>query len=81
LLEKNLHEIDGKTVEIKEKINEKGHLFRALHEVDIVKAVKESLGADILPEFVVLEKPLKTKGEHKVVIKANNKTASVTISI
>jgi large subunit ribosomal protein L9 len=81
LLSKNLHEVDGKTVEIKLKANEKGHLFAGLHKEELPKYIKASLGADIDPHFIELSKPIKEVGAHEIHIKALDKKAIINISV
>ncbi len=81
LLLKNLHTIDGKTVEIEREANEKGSLFAGIHKDEIVKAVKEVIDVDLLPDFIVLDKPLKEVGEHKIELKVHGKSASFTLNI
>ena len=81
LLEKNLHEIEGKTVVIKAKASEQGHLFGSIHKEDLVDAIKAQIHGDILTDFIDLPKPIKTIGDHEVVIKANGKEARITVSV
>jgi large subunit ribosomal protein L9 len=81
LLAKNLHEIDGKTATIKVKANEKGHLFAALHTAEIAHAIKESLGGDIMADFIALDHNIKQVGEHSIEIKAGGKSAKVKLSV
>jgi len=81
LLIKNLHEIEGKEVTIKEKANSKGHLFAQLHAEEIVKAVKNSIGADIHADFIKLDKPIKETGAHDIKIMVGNKKAILKLLI
>lgn len=81
ILSKNLHEIDGKEVVIKVKANEKGHLFASLHASEIVVAIKESIGADILADFIVLEKPIKETGTHEILINVGGKKATIKLMV
>ncbi len=81
LLAKNLHEVDGKTVEIKAKANEKGHLFAGIHKEELPKFIKESLGAEISVNFIELEKPIKEVGEIEITVKAHDKQAKINISV
>src|SRR3989338_385803 len=73
LLNKNLEEIKGKTIVIKGKANEQGHLFSAIHKKEILEAMREQHHADISEEFIVLEKPIKAIGEFEIPIKIKNK--------
>ncbi len=81
LLAKNLHTIDGKTVEMEAEANEKGSLFAGIHKDEIVKAVKEEIDVDLLPDFIVLDKAIKETGEHKIELKVHGKAATFTLNI
>jgi large subunit ribosomal protein L9 len=81
LLAKNLHTIHDKEVTIEREANEKGSLFAGIHKEEIVKAVKEEIDVDLLPEFIVLDKPLKEIGSHKIDLKVHGKSATFTLNI
>ncbi len=81
LLSKNIHTIDGQTVEIEAEANEKGSLFAGIHKDEIVKAVKEVIDVDLLPDFIVLDKAIKETGEHKIELKVHGKSATFTLNI
>ncbi len=68
LLMKNLEEIKDKTITIRAKADEKGHLFSAIHEKTIVEVMSQEHRAQIAEEFIVLEKPIKTIGEFEIPI-------------
>ena len=55
LLIKNLEEIKDKTIIIKAKADEKGHLFSAIHEKMIVEVMEKEYHARIDEKFIVLE--------------------------
>lgn len=69
LFEKNLESLNAVTVVIKEKANEKGHLFASIHPKEISKAVKEQHHIDIPEEMIELVQPIKEIGEYKVRVK------------
>ena len=81
LLQKNMKAIGALKIVMKEKANEKGHLFAQIHKEEIVKAVKEQSELDILPDFIVLEKPIKEVGEHKIEVKAGEKSAVFALTV
>ena len=81
LLSKTLHELEGKVVEIKVQANKQGHLFAGIHASEIAEYIKKSTHAEILPEFINLEKPIKETGEHKIEVMASGKKAYITLSI
>ena len=81
LLIKNLEEIKDKTVTIKSKANDKGHLFSAIHKNDIIEEMKKQQHADISEEFVILEKPIKEVGEFEIPIAIKNKKSSFKLIV
>ena len=81
LLLKNLEDINEAVVTLKEKANEKGHLFAAIHKPELVAAIKAQTRLDLAPEYIVLEKPIKTVGEHMIEVKVGDKTATFKLVI
>jgi len=81
LLLMNLKSIDGVTLEMSEKANEKGHLFAGIHKDEIIAAMNTQKHINLLPEFIILEKPIKEVGEHSVEIKIKDKKAILKLSI
>ena len=81
LLLKNLKDISDVTVEISGKANEKGHLFAGIHKEELITALKEQTRLDIAPEYIVLDKPLKEVGEHKVSVKVQEKSVEFKLVI
>lgn len=66
LLKKNLADISGKIVTIKARANEKGNLFKAIHEKDIVEQLKKIHQIDLDPLYVKLDSPIKDIGSHDI---------------
>lgn len=62
----SIAKIKGARVEVSAKANEQRHLFAALHEKDIAKALSEKTGVNVPPELLRLPHPVKTLGEHAV---------------
>jgi large subunit ribosomal protein L9 len=81
LLIKNLKNIDGATVTIKGRANEKGHLFAGIHTGEIVPEITAQTRVQINPEFIVLEKPIKEVGEYDIEIKVQNKSAKFKLVV
>jgi len=81
LLMKNLEEIKDKVVHIKAKADEKGHLFKGIHNKEIAEAMKVEHRADINPEFIDLEKPIKMVGEFDVLINVRDKKSSFKLVV
>lgn len=81
LIAKNLKSIHDAVVTVSVDANEKGHLFAGLHAAEIAPLVKEQTRIDVLPEFIVLDKPIKEVGEHKIDIKVQGKSATFTLKV
>jgi large subunit ribosomal protein L9 len=91
LLMKNLEEIKGKVVHMKGKADlprlasgkagEKGHLFAAIHKEDIIRALKEQHHAEVSPDSIALEKPIKEIGEFEIPIKVKGKRSSFKLVV
>lgn len=67
-------------IKIAADTNEKGHLFKAIHESDIVAAAKES-GVEIDVSMLKINSPIKEVGEHVVILMQSDKTAEITIEV
>lgn len=81
LLIKNLEEIKNKTIIIKAKADEKGHLFSAIHEKIMVEAMEKEYHAQIDKKFIFLEKPIKEIGEFEIPIVIKNKKSSFKLIV
>lgn len=81
LLVKNLKDLDGKTLTIVGKANEKGHLFAGLHREAIAAELLRQTELQIDPSFIQLEHPLKEVGEHVVEVKGGEKSVKFKVVI
>ena len=81
LMLKNLKEVDGITVTMIEKANEKGHLFAGIHKAEIIPAIEKQTRLQIAPEFLILDKPIKEVGEHKLEVQIKDKKAKFILSV
>jgi len=81
LILKNLKNIDGVTINISDKANEKGHLFAGIHKDQIIAELKKETRLEVLPEFIDLEKPIKEVGEHSVKVTIQGKTATFKVVV
>ncbi len=70
LLVMNIKGLDGKTITIAGKANEKGHLFAGLHREAIAAELQKQTELQIDPSFIQIDHPLKEVGEHIVEVKA-----------
>lgn len=80
LLEKGFQELNDLIITMSVKANPEGHLFASIHPREIVKAVTEKTGIKIEVPWIV-NKPLKSIGEHEIVLKVEGKTASFKVII
>jgi large subunit ribosomal protein L9 len=81
LLLKNLDELKDKSITMKGKANEKGHLFSAIHKKEIIEAMAEQHRAEIGEEFIDLPKPIKEIGEHEIPIDIKGKKSSFKLVV
>ncbi|PIR58097.1 MAG: 50S ribosomal protein L9 [Parcubacteria group bacterium CG10_big_fil_rev_8_21_14_0_10_38_31] len=81
LLLKNLAELDGKEISLKEKTNDKGHLFAGVHREEIAGAIKSQLGVDVPALNIDLEHPIKEIGEFEVEVRVDSKKAKLKVKI
>lgn len=72
--------INNKKIEIKIKANEKGHLFKAVKESDVVKAIRDITGIEI-EEYLVQMDHIKELGSHTIKIKKGDRAGSCEIII
>ncbi len=81
LASKSLKKIAGKTIILKEKANEKGHLFAKVNKSEIVNIIEKDTGVVLLEDMVVLENPIKEVGEHEIKLKAGESEVSFKLTI
>ena len=66
---KNLSLVKDVVLEIKAKVNEKGHLFQGIGKKEIAEAIKKAKGAELIEEFIALDKSIKEVGEFDIPVK------------
>ena len=75
-----LEKVHGKTIVLKGKANEEGHLFAGIHKDTIVEAIKTELGASIDADVLSCAFPIKEIGEHTITISGpQDETAQITL--
>ncbi|MDO8624052.1 MAG: 50S ribosomal protein L9 [bacterium] len=81
LVAQNLATLAEARIVIKAKVNEKGHLYDAVGEPEIILAAKREAGVD-LPEGVVkLEKPIKEVGIYDIPIASGEIFGKFSITV
>ena len=81
LLVGSLKTLKETTITIKGKANDKGHLFAGISKENLLAEILKQAHLNLDPESVVLDKPIKELGEHKVTIKALDKKAEMTVVV
>lgn len=72
--------LQNKPLTIILKANKDGHLFASLRADDIVKEAK-ARGLEIKKEWVILNQPIKTLGDHRLDLKKGNKKATIILRL
>jgi large subunit ribosomal protein L9 len=80
-LQKALNEIQGISIIMTGKVNDKGHLFAGIHKEEIIEAVRKQKGVNLPPEHLGLEKPLKEVGEHTIKVTVNGRETTFKLVI
>jgi large subunit ribosomal protein L9 len=75
-----IRQLNGREVEIKEKANEKGHLFAQVHLTEIADAIA-TLGFDISEDWIILENPIKEIGEFEVPLQAYETKGKIKVVV
>jgi large subunit ribosomal protein L9 len=81
LLEKNIQDLDGAVVVMKEKANELGHLFAGVHKDEIAKAIADTTRLSVKPEMIMLAEPIRAVGEYTIDVAIKQKKAKVALKI
>lgn len=81
LLSQNISALAEARIVIKVKANEKGHLYDAVGESDISKAVKEQTRIDLPEDAIKLEKPIKEIGTFDIPVATADTFGKFSITI
>lgn len=81
LLLKNLEIIKNLSLNLREKANDKGHLFAGVTKEMLVEEILKATRLNIDPESIKLDKPIKNVGEYKISIEVGSKKAEFTVII
>jgi large subunit ribosomal protein L9 len=73
--------IDGKTLELKEKISDAGHLYAAVSAKEVAALLKAELKVDVPAKQIKMD-TIKDLGEHKATINLHKEvTAEITLNV
>jgi large subunit ribosomal protein L9 len=75
-----LTQLNLSPLQIKADSNELGHLFKAIHEADVIAAAKER-GVDLGVHTISIETSIKSLGEHSITLKEGDAKVSYTIEV
>lgn len=81
LLVKNIEKLKGARVKIAAKANKEGHLFAAISQNDIARAIQEELRLEVDPALITTAEPIKRVGEHPVSVSGGDKTVTITVLV
>jgi large subunit ribosomal protein L9 len=81
LLQKNLGDLNGVTVTIHGKANEKGHLFASIHKEEILLALNQATHLDMHPDYVILDRPIKALGTYEIPVEIGDIKAMFTVVV
>lgn len=74
----DLHKkLDGKTITLKEKTTDKGSLYAAVSEKEIIEAIKGEFNIELDASHIDLPDHIKQLGEYKVTLKLADKISAV----
>jgi large subunit ribosomal protein L9 len=81
LLAKDLEKLSSLIIEVKEKANEKGHLFASIRKEDLMEKIKAQTKLNISSDHILMEKPIKEVGEFVIPLKVGEKRGSVKLVV
>ena len=81
LLLKSLDTIKNLKLTLKEKANEKGHLFAGVTKEMLISEILKMSRLNLDIGAIKLPKPIKEIGEHKVIVEAMGKEVEFTLNI
>lgn len=81
LLEKDIVALNNLVINIKSKANEKGHLFAGVDKAEIMKEILAQTRINLPENYILLDKPLKEIGEHKIKVEVGQKKALFMVNI
>lgn len=81
LLTQNIASLAEARIVIKAKVNDKGHLYDAIKESDIVAAAKSEAHIDLPEEVIKLEKPIKEVGTFEIPVASHDTFGKFSITV
>ena len=81
LLLKSFGVLKEATIKISGKANDKGHLFAGIGKETLIAEIFKQTHLNLDQESLVLDKPIKELGEHKVTVQALGKKTEMTVLV
>jgi large subunit ribosomal protein L9 len=78
---KNLKTIQSKVFEMTQKVNEKGHLFAAIHLDQVSSLIKSKANVELPSSYLHTAKPIKEVGDHEVTVTVGKESATFNLKI
>lgn len=72
--------LDGKVIKIVGLKHDNGHLFAAIKPAEVIEGAK-AIGVILSPEMLEIKNPIKTTGEHEVILKHKDHEAKIKLMI
>jgi large subunit ribosomal protein L9 len=79
-IKKMITDLSDSPLQVLMQANEQGHLFKSVHADDVAVAAAMR-GVKIPKEFVSISSPIKSTGEHSIVLKSQGETATLVIFV
>lgn len=80
-LKASIASLSEETIETTAKADERGHLFKKLRAIDVVRLIKESKSIEIPEECITLDAPIAEAGEHAIPLEYEGAKSAVTLII
>lgn len=73
--------LGDKPMSLKQKAGPEGQLFAGLRDKDVAEFLTQQIGLAVKPEWVILPKPLKSIGEHKITLRKDENSFTCQLMV
>lgn len=73
--------LQGAVITLKDKANERGHLYHQITPFQISNELNHKFHSNVGPEAVVINEPIKEKGDHSVEVHIGGKVVIIKVHI
>lgn len=81
LVAQNLATLASSRIVVKSKVNEKGHLYDAVGEKEIMAAIKDQAHVELPADALRIERPFKEAGEFRVPVAVGEAFGEFTLAV